>query len=97
MPLFRHENRTRSAASRRVYAVFEIVYTIVDFSAAACFTLGSVLFFWPETETPAIWLFTLGSILFMAKPTIRLAREIRLLTMGDTETLAERLEREARG
>ncbi len=91
MQLFRHENRERNHKTRRVYAYFELVYTCVDFSAAACFTIGSVLFFWKSTETPAIWLFLIGSILFAAKPTLRLAREIKLVRMGKLDSLADRL------
>lgn len=94
MKLFRHGNRERTAETRRVYALFEIVYTLVDFSAAVCFTIGSVLFFWKSYETPAIWLFTVGSVLFMAKPALRLAREIKLYRMGRLEILAERAEGE---
>lgn len=93
MKLFRHENRQRNDETRRVYAIYEVVYTAVDFGAAACFLVGSVLFFWPAYETPAVWFFTLGSVLFFAKPAIRLAREVKLLRMGDFETLAERIER----
>ena len=54
--------------------------------------MGSVLFFWPKYETPAVWLFTVGSVLFMAKPTLRLSREIKLYRMGKLDTLAERAE-----
>ncbi|MBY6046061.1 YrhK family protein [Vannielia litorea] len=93
MKLFRHENRERSHATRRVYALYELAYTAVDFGAAICFLVGSVLFFWPAAETPAVWLFTIGSGLFLAKPAIRLAREVKLLRMGRYEELAERVER----
>jgi uncharacterized membrane protein YhfC len=90
MKLFNHANRQRNADTRRVYARFEIAHTLVDFGAAVCFTIGSVLFFWKQYETPAIWLFTVGSVLFMAKPTLRLAREIKLYRMGKLDALAER-------
>lgn len=90
MKLFHHANRERNADTRRVYALFEIVYTFVDFSAAVCFTIGSVLFFWKQFETPAIWLFTVGSLLFMAKPSLRLAREIKLYRMGKLDRLVAR-------
>ena len=68
MKLFRHENRERNHDTRRIYALYELAYTLVDFGAAICFLIGSVLFFWPSVETPAIWLFTIGSLLFLAKP-----------------------------
>ncbi len=92
MRLFRHENRERNHDTRRVYALFELVYTFVDFAAAVCFTIGSVLFFWESTQRPATWLFLVGSILFAAKPTLRLMRELKLARMGKLKTLAERAE-----
>ncbi|MDM8164808.1 YrhK family protein [Roseovarius sp.] len=90
MPLFRHENRQRSERSRRLYAAYEIAHTVVDFSAALSFLIGSVLFFWKETETAAIWFFVVGSVLFCVKPTLRLAREIHLLSLGRVDELARR-------
>ncbi|WP_172299113.1 YrhK family protein [Pseudoruegeria sp. HB172150] len=92
MRLFRHENRDRNEDTRRIYAAFELVHTFVDFSAAVCFTIGSVLFFWDSTQTPATWLFLIGSILFAAKPSLRLAREIKLARMGELDKLAKRAE-----
>lgn len=90
--LFRHENRERNPDTRRVYALFELAHTLVDFGAALCFTIGSALFFRDSTQVPATWLFLVGSVLFAAKPTLRLWREVRLLRMGELETLAERVE-----
>ena len=40
MKLFNHANRQRNADTRRVYALFEIAHTLVDFGAAVCFTIG---------------------------------------------------------
>lgn len=90
MTLFSHANRERSTETRRTYALFELVYTAVDFGAALCFTIGSVMFFWDSLMTPATWFFTIGSVLFMAKPTLRLVRELKLAAMGDSKDLAER-------
>lgn len=90
MKLFRHENRQKSDRSRRFYAMAELVYTAVDFTAAIAFLAGSVLFFWNSLETAAIWFFVIGSLCFALKPTIRFAREIRLAAMGDEKDLAER-------
>lgn len=90
MPLFRHENRQRSSASRALYARFEIIYTFVDFTAALLFLVGSFLFFSESTQTIATWLFVAGSFAFAVKPTLRLIREIKLYRMGQIETLAER-------
>lgn len=94
MPLFHHGNRERNDRTRRVYALFEIAYTLVDFLAALCFIAGSVLFFKETLQTAGTWLFLIGSFLFAAKPSLRLAREIKLWRMGRQETLAERLREE---
>ena len=90
MPLFSHRNRERNHETRRVYALFELVYTFVDFAAALCFTIGSVMFFWDSLMTTATWFFTVGSVFFMAKPTLRLVRELKLAAMGDADDLADR-------
>ncbi|PWR02206.1 hypothetical protein DKT77_13150 [Meridianimarinicoccus roseus] len=92
MKLFRTSNREFNADTRRVYAAYEIAHTAVDFAAALCFLVGSVLFFWADWETEAIWLFVIGSVFFMMKPTLRLVREIQIYRMGDMARLAERLE-----
>ncbi len=91
--IFRKDHRAEgSERTRRTWAMFEIAYTLVDFGAALCFIIGSVMFFWNALETAAIWFFTIGSVLFFAKPTIRLWRELLLLRRGDYEDLAERLQ-----
>ncbi len=90
MPLFHHENRDVNDHTRRVYAAFELVHTLVEFSAAICFLIGSVMFFWGSLAYPAIWFFVIGSVLFAAKPTLWLARETRLLQLGRLEQLAQR-------
>ncbi|RSK32706.1 hypothetical protein EJA01_10220 [Rhodovulum iodosum] len=92
MQLFRHASRERNADTRRVYALYEIAHTVVDFAAALCFLVGSILFFWDAAETPAIWLFVLGSVFFFLKPAIRLMREIQLYRMGRLDRLAARAE-----
>lgn len=92
--LFRHDQRDKSARHRDIYAAFEIVYTLVDFSAALLFLIGSVMFFSSAWEYVGTWLFVVGSLLFAAKPTLRLVREMKLAAIGDSEDLAERLEHE---
>ena len=91
MPLFSHENRERNAATRRVYAAYEIAHTAVDFLAAISFLVGSVLFLFSDYERPAVWLFIVGSVFFCMKPTLRLAREIQLWRMGRIDQLADRV------
>jgi archaellum biogenesis protein FlaJ (TadC family) len=93
MRLFQHKTRQETDESRRIYALFEIAYTIVDFIAAICFLIGSILFFYAQYETPAVWLFVIGSACFCLKPTIRMVREFKLLKMGDTSDLADRYRR----
>jgi len=90
MGLFDHRNRVRNTDTRRIYAAYEIAHTVVDFAAAICFLIGSVLFLWAEYETQAVWLFIAGSLFFCMKPSLRLAREIQLWRMGDIDRLAQR-------
>lgn len=92
MALFTHENRQRSAHTKRVYAAYEIAHTAVDFLAAISFLVGSILFFSDDTQYQATWLFVVGSVFFCLKPTLRLTREIHLWRMGRMETLARRAE-----
>ena len=88
--LFSRDHRQGTDRQRRIYAAFEIAYTFVDFAAAICFVIGSVMFFFEEWQTPGTWLFLIGSILFALKPTLRLARELKLAAMGDDTDLADR-------
>jgi len=90
MRLFHPDNRSKTPEHQRIYAMFEIWYTAVDFAAAFLFIAGSILFFWESTQATATWLFVLGSICFALKPTIRLMRELKYLSMGDVEILARR-------
>ena len=92
MPLFHPQNKDRSARHSAIYAAFEIAYTIIDFSAALCFIIGSVMFFSEDWQTPGTWLFLIGSILFACKPTLRLVRELRLVALGDVEDVAKKLD-----
>ncbi|MBB4305405.1 hypothetical protein GGD81_004482 [Rhodobium orientis] len=93
MTLFDSRNRSKSPRHERIYALYEIAHTCVDFLAAVLFLVGSVLFFWKSLENPAIWCFVFGSLFFLAKPSLRLARELQYLSMGDYDDLAERLNR----
>ncbi len=90
MKLFEPGNRSKSPEHQRIYAIYEIWYTTVDFAAAFLFVIGSVFFFWKSTETLATWMFLIGSICFALKPTLRLAREMHYLSMGDFSDLAHR-------
>ncbi|MDX1809973.1 MAG: YrhK family protein [Sulfurospirillaceae bacterium] len=74
---------------RKAYAVFEILYTAVDFMAAMAFTVGSVMFLYADLTYSAKWFFIIGSLLFAFKPTIRVVREIRLATTGHEDEVEE--------
>lgn len=63
---------------------YQLVRTSVDFGAAACFVVGSVLFFSTSTTRAADWLFLIGSILFAVKPTIDLVRSAHLRRLPAT-------------
>lgn len=90
MKLFNPSNRSKSPKHERLYAIYEVWYTAVDFAAAFLFVIGSVFFFWADTETLATWMFLVGSICFALKPTIRLVRELHYLSLGDFDQLATR-------
>ena len=81
-----------SDAHPRLYATYELLFTVVDFSAAFLFIVGSILFFIEATTYAGTWLFLIGSIFFGLKPCIRLVREWRRLQAGDIETLARRVQ-----
>lgn len=72
-----------SSRQKRVHARYEIAYTLVDFSAAISFVVGSVMFFWDDWQTAGTWMFVVGSVLFAAKPTLRLFKELALVGAGD--------------
>lgn len=52
------------------------------------FIVGSILFFFEQTKIPATFCFLFGSIFFVAKPSIRLARELWLAKLRDVDRLA---------
>ncbi|RVU38878.1 N-acetyl-gamma-glutamyl-phosphate reductase [Hwanghaeella grinnelliae] len=82
MTLFDPRNHDLSTNHRRIHATTELVYNLVDFSAALLFVVGSVLFFSESTTYFGTWLFLIGSILFGMRPTIKLGREILYMREG---------------
>jgi hypothetical protein len=88
MRLFDPDNRNRNARTARLYALYELAYTAVDFAAAVQFVIGSLLFFDRATEDLGIWLFVTGSICFALRPTVHFLREIHYWRIGKVETLA---------
>ncbi|WP_425071758.1 YrhK family protein [Sagittula sp. S175] len=63
---------------KEVYGFYERLYTTIDFCAGLTFLIGSILFFWEDTQRAATWLFVVGSALFVARPASRFAREYHL-------------------
>ncbi|MDF2232739.1 YrhK family protein [Albimonas sp. CAU 1670] len=91
MKLFEPGAKHATAQSRRIFAIYEIVYTCVDFGAALTFIIGSIMFFSDAWQIPGTWMFLVGSILFAVKPTLRLVREVHLYRHGEAAKLAQRL------
>ncbi|WP_299842919.1 YrhK family protein [uncultured Roseovarius sp.] len=89
MKLFDPKNHNRSDQHRKIYAYCELAYTLVDFSAAALFVIGSILFFSATTTYLGTWLFLVGSVLFGLRPTIKLYRELAYLRIGDIQDIAK--------
>jgi hypothetical protein len=89
MHLFDPSNNQKSPAHAELYATIEIIYTLVDFTAAGLFIIGSVLFFSPTAMTPALWCFLIGSVCFALKPTLRLFRQLRYARLDKIDRLAE--------
>lgn len=87
MKLFNTENHLRSDLHKKIYAYSELAYTIVDFSAALFFVVGSILFFGTATTYAATWLFLIGSILFGLRPTIKLMREFAYMRADKLQNL----------
>ncbi len=89
MKLFNPDNHTKSEDHKRLYAMCEMAYTVVDFSAAALFVIGSFLFLNESTTYFGTWLFVVGSAAFGLRPTIKLYREIGYLRLGDYDDIAK--------
>lgn len=79
---------------QRLRDLYALVHLVADVLAGLAFTVGSVLFFWPATESPAIWLFVVGSVLFTARPAVRLGHTLH--DRRRRHTLERELSAEAR-
>lgn len=93
MAIFERDRGTQTPAQRKLYALYELAYTLIDVSAALLFLIGSILFFYKSLENPAIWCFVIGSVFFAFKPVLRVVREIHLASQGDYDDLAQRFGR----
>lgn len=88
--MFNYHDPAQTEHRKRIYAAFELWYTIVDVGAAVSFLAGSILFLWEGTKTVGTCLFIGGSALFLLKPAIRLMRESKYAASGEIDTLARR-------
>lgn len=92
MAFFQRDRGTLTTHQRKLYAIYELAYTLVDVSAALLFLVGSIMFFYSALENPAIWCFVIGSAFFAIKPLLRVTREFHLAARGDFEDLAQRFQ-----
>lgn len=90
MILFNPDTSSRSTRHRKLYAAYELVFTIIEFTAGMLFLVGSWMFFYASLQNPAIWCFVIGSACFVIGPSLKLAREVHYAMIGDFEDLAER-------
>lgn len=90
MTVFAPNTRTASKLHGKLYAAYELAFTIVQFSAGQLFLVGSWMFFYKAWETQAIWMFVIGSALFVIGPSPKLLRELRYVLIGDYKDLAKR-------
>jgi hypothetical protein len=89
MALFDPRKQTGSERNRKLYAAYEIGYTIVDFAAGMMFLVGSVMFLYPSLVAAGSWLFVIGSACFALKPTIRVVRELHYAAISDWDDVEE--------
>ena len=90
MKFFAPDTRRMSQHHQKLYAAYELAFTVVEFAAGTLFLVGSWLFFYRQWENEAIWCFLIGSACFMVGPTLKLVREVHFAAVGDFADLAER-------
>ncbi|MFD2639996.1 YrhK family protein [Piscibacillus salipiscarius] len=57
--------------------IYNVLYTLNDFTVAFWFLIGSIFFYFESLKTWGVTLFVLASFQFAIKPTIRLIHEIK--------------------
>ena len=90
MKLFVPDGNKKSLHHQKLYAIYELVFTFVEFAAGLMFLIGSWMFFYASLETAATWLFVAGSACFVIAPALRLVRELHYVAIGDFADLARR-------
>ncbi|HET7306320.1 MAG TPA: YrhK family protein [Gammaproteobacteria bacterium] len=64
---------------------YEVLSILNDFCIAVWFLVGSIFFLFPAFGGTAAWLFVIGSAQFLARPVIRLLRNIRLKQIPESQ------------
>ncbi|GAE91971.1 hypothetical protein JCM21714_944 [Gracilibacillus boraciitolerans JCM 21714] len=57
--------------------IYNVLYTINDFTIAIWFLIGSILFYFESLKNWGVTLFVIASFQFLIKPTIRLVHEVQ--------------------
>ncbi|UOQ48391.1 YrhK family protein [Gracilibacillus caseinilyticus] len=66
----------RMKQHKRFYKnIYDILYTINDFTIAVWFLIGSIFFYFESLKTWGVTLFVIASVQFLIKPSIRLVHE----------------------
>jgi hypothetical protein len=92
MRIFAPDTRHNSRRHEKLYAAYELAFTLVQVTAGLMFLVGSWMFFYKSLEDAAIWLFVVGSALFVIGPSLKLLRELHYAMIGDYADLAKRAE-----
>lgn len=93
MKLFRARRFDQTHRHRKVYSIYELIYSAVDLLAAIAFIVGSILFFYKSLMEAGTWLFLIGSIFFALRPSVRMARELHLAALSRDEAKDPEAER----
>ncbi|ENH95992.1 hypothetical protein J416_13184 [Gracilibacillus halophilus YIM-C55.5] len=77
---------SQMAKHNRFYKdIYNILYTLNDFTIAVWFLIGSIFFYFESLKTWGVTLFVIGSFQFLIKPTIRLIHEVNARKHYGTE------------
>lgn len=93
MKIFAPDSRRLSQHHQKLYAAYELAFTLIEFAAGVLFLVGSVMFFYHSWQTPAVWCFVIGSACFVIGPSLKVVREIHYALIGDFSDLAKRVNR----
>ena len=91
--LFNRDRSTLSPTHADLHGSYERLITLVDFLAALCFVIGSVMFFYETLLFDGTWMFLIGSVFFCVSPTLKVIREFHLASLP--QGLASAVEEDA--